>query len=107
MVRWEEQFGYALESGQRNLDALRDGFEFDVPSDGGHVFELVRPDVIWQEDARWLLGLLAIAQEHSLVHLALGRRFFTLLIVPNESPLIGQAIEQITVPYPYWSPHEK
>src|SRR5213594_2563156 len=70
MFRWEEQFGYQLVHGSRNLDALRDGFEVDVPAGDGVVLELFQPDLIWREDSRWLLGLLAIASEHSRYHLA-------------------------------------
>jgi hypothetical protein len=104
IFRWEEQFGYRLGDGSRNLDALRDGFEFDVPASGGLVFELFRPDVVWREDPRWLLGLLAIASEHSRYHLACGRRFFTLLVLPEDSPMIGQEFDEIGVPCAYWDP---
>lgn len=101
---WEQQFGYTLDPGKRNLDALRDGFEFDIPGSGRRVFEIIRPDIAWQEDSHWLLGLLSIAQEYSRNELALGRRFFTLLVVPEGSPLIGQTIETKTVPTPFWNP---
>ncbi len=102
LLGWEEQFGYALRPDSRNLDALRDGFEFSIPQGGGRVFEIIRPDRAWREDRRWLCGLLSIAQEHSRQQLALGRRFFTLLVVPEDSPLIGAAIEEVTVPGVYW-----
>jgi hypothetical protein len=104
ILRWQQQFGYALDSGSRNLDALRDGFEFAVSEPGGKVFELVRADVAWQEDARWLLGLLAFAQEATRRQLALGKRFFTLLVLPETSPLIGQTIDTTTVPVMFWNP---
>src|SRR5215475_12230796 len=65
LFRWEEQFGYRLSDGSRNLNALRDGFDFDVPQPAAIVFELLQPDVLWREDSRWTLGLLAIASEHS------------------------------------------
>jgi hypothetical protein len=104
MFRWEEQFGYRLSDGSCNLNALRDGFEFDVPVPGGVVFELFQPDLIWKEDAQWLLGLLAIASEHSRRHLACGRRFFTLLVLPGPSPMIGQKCDNIVVPCAYWNP---
>lgn len=104
MLEWQKQFGYTLEPDNRNLDALRDGFEFDVTADGGKVLELVRADVAWQEDARWLLGVLAIAEEASRRQLALGKRFFTLLVLPEKSPLVGKVIESTTVPVPFWSP---
>jgi len=104
MLRWQAQFGYSLGTGDRNLDALRDGFEFDVPEGGGRVLEVVRADLAWQEDPRWLVGLLSIAQEHSRRQLALGRRFFALLVIPEHSLLVGAAIEQTQVPCPFWSP---
>jgi hypothetical protein len=66
--------------------------------------EVVRADLAWLEDPRWLLGVLSIAQEHSRRQLALGRRFFTLLVLPEHSPLAGVAIEQTEVPCPFWSP---
>lgn len=31
LFRWEEQFGYVLTAGRRSLDALRDGFDFEIP----------------------------------------------------------------------------
>lgn len=104
LFRWEEQFGYRLSDGSRNLDALRDGFDFDVPVSGGLVFELLQPDTLLAKDSRWLLGLLAIASEHSRYHLACGRRFFTLLVLPEGSSMIGQKFDEIAVPCAYWSP---
>jgi hypothetical protein len=107
LLSWEEQFGYSLNSDDRNLDRLRDGFSCleASESDGGRVLELIRPDLAWQEDSCWLLGLLSIAQEHSRWELALGRRFFTLLVIPdNTSPLIGQVIAESQVSVPFWSP---
>lgn len=104
MFRWEQTFGYRLSAGSRNLDALRDGFEFDVPALGGLVFEVFQPDAVWREDSRWLLGLLAIASEHSRYHLACGRRFFTLLVLADDSRLIGQKCDEIAVPCAYWNP---
>lgn len=104
IFRWEEQFGYRLSDGSRNLNALRDGFDFNVPASGGLVFELFQPDAICREDSRWLLGLLAIASEHSRYHLACGRRFFTLLVLPEGSSMIGQKFDEIAVPCAYWSP---
>ena len=101
MLCWEEQFGYALRPDSRNLDGLRDGFEFSVPDEGRLVLELLGADTAWVEDPRWVLGLLEIAQEKSLHQLALGRRFFTLLILPSGSPLIGQPIGSAAVPVPY------
>lgn len=107
MLRWEERFGYRLEPGNRNLDALSDGFNFPLAEYGAKVFELVRPDAAWREDSEWLLGLLTIAMEASLRELALGRSFFSLLVVPDKSPLIGQTISKMTIPCVFWSPcHE-
>lgn len=105
LLHWEQQFGYTLGPDNCNLNALRDGFEFNIPEGGGRVFEILQADLAWQEDPRWLCGLLAIAQEQSLRQLALGRRFFALLIVSDEqSPVIGTVVDQATVPGPFWSP---
>jgi len=38
---WENQFGYSLSPESRNLNALRDGFEFEVKGGQGIVFELL------------------------------------------------------------------
>ena len=104
LLDWERRFGYALGPDDRNLDALRDGFEFDIPDGGGQVFEIIGADLVRQEDPQWLCGLLSIAREKSLRQLALGRRFFALLVVPERSPLIGAPIERIEIPVPFWSP---
>lgn len=101
LFRWEEQFGYSLAPDNGNLAALHDGFWFEVSESGGRVFELHRADLAWEEDSRWLLGLLGIAREHSHRQLALGRRFFTLLVLPQGSPLVGEVIEDARVPGPY------
>ena len=107
LLSWEEQFGYSLKSDDRNLNRLRDGFSFLEASktDGGRVLELIRPDLAWQEDSWWLLGLLSIEQEHSRWQLALGRRFFTLLVMQDDtSPLIGKVIDENQVPSLFRSP---
>lgn len=52
LLNWEQQFGYALGPDNRNLDALREGFEFASSGDGGWGFEIIRPDVAWHEDRR-------------------------------------------------------
>ena len=104
LLCWEQQFGYALGPDSRNLNALRDGFEFAIPDGSGRVFEAIRPDIAWQEDRPWLCGLLAIAQEQSRQQLALGRRFFALLVVPEGSPFIGAVVEEVRVPAAYWDP---
>jgi len=109
LLRWEAQFGYTLTSDSRNLDALRDGFEFDLRPGQGHVLELLHADVAHREDPRWLLGLLAIAHERSRWELALGARFFVTLILDRlplnrHSPLIGVPFETLSVPGPFWHP---
>jgi hypothetical protein len=98
LFRWEENFGYQVTVEPRNLDALRDGFDFTIPESGGLVFELIRPDVLWVEDPRWLMGLLSIAREYSRWKLALGQRFFTFLVLPAETTLIGTQIDVCVVP---------
>lgn len=74
-LRWEDQFGYKLTPEKRNLDALRDGFEFDLQPGQGHVLELLNAEVAHREDPKWFTGLLAIAHEHSRRKLALGAVF--------------------------------
>jgi hypothetical protein len=103
ILGWHTQFGYSLGPGDRNLDTLRDGLEFDIPEGGGRLLEVVRADLAWREDPAWFLGLLSIAQEHSLRQLALGRRFFALLTIPDYSPLIGVGIKLTQIPCPFWS----
>jgi hypothetical protein len=103
-LRWREQFGYSLDSENRNLNALRDGFDFPIPEGGRLVFEVIRPDLAWEEDQRWLCGLLAIAQEHGREQLAMGRRFFALLVVPEQSPFVGAVVEEVRAPGIYWNP---
>jgi hypothetical protein len=74
--RWQEQFGYILSPDSRNLDALRDGFDFDLRPGQSHVLELLSAEVAHRENREWLSGLLAIAHEYSRWQLALGARFF-------------------------------
>lgn len=104
-LRWRAEFGYALKGGNRNLDALNDGFRnLDVPAEGGLVLEFVSAETAWREDPEWFLGLLRIASNHSRYHLALGNRFFVLLVVSKNSPLIGQTYGELELPVPFWSP---
>lgn len=106
LFRWEERFGYSLEIGVPSFASLRDGFEFEIPAGGGHVLELIRPERIWTDDRGWSAGLLWIAQEHTREQLALGRRFFVLLVVGDErSPLVGQVVEEVKIPAPFWGSH--
>jgi hypothetical protein len=103
MLRWEKQFGYKLKPESRNLNALRDGFEFDLKPGQGHVLEVLNAEVAHREDRHWLFGLLAIAHEHSRWQLALGARFFATLYLDRESPLIGARYETLSVPVPFWT----
>jgi hypothetical protein len=103
MFRWEEQFGYKLTRESQNLNALRDGFEFDLKPGQGHVLELLNAEVAHNEDPHWLSGLLAIAHEHSRRHLALGARFFAMLVLDRGNPLIGAPFETLSVPVPFWT----
>jgi hypothetical protein len=102
LFRWEEQFGYVLSGDSRNLDALRDGFEFPVKPGNGMVFELLNTGIAHSENSHWLAGLLSIASEYSLQQLALGACFFTTLILEVESKLVGQVYESLAVPVPFW-----
>lgn len=102
LFRWEEQFGYELTGeGGLNLDALRDGFEFELQPGKGRALELKGAEDAYNEDSYWLLSLLAIAHEYSTWQLALGARFFVLLFLDRGSPLIGQQYESLGVPDPY------
>jgi hypothetical protein len=103
MFRWEEQFGYSLKPESRNLNALRDGFEFDLKPGQGHVLEMLNAEVAYREDPHWLSGLLAIAHEHSRWQLALGARFFVTLFLDRNCPLIGMRYETLSVPVPFWT----
>jgi hypothetical protein len=103
LFRWEEQFGYEFtaEDGL-NLDALRDGFEFELQPGEGRVLELRGAEEAFHEDSYWLLSLLAIAHEYSTWQLAIGARFFVLLFLDPGSSLIGQQYRSLGVPsYPY------
>jgi len=68
------------------------------------VFELLRPDVLFKEDAKWVQVLLDIASEQSRIQLAAGLRLFTLLVVPPDSELLGQRAYEVTVPACWWQP---
>ncbi len=101
-LQWRERFGYELSATSRNLDALRDGFDFRVPDAGGVTLVLRGFAAAWREDAAWCRGLLDIVSETSLRELALGRRFFaTLVLADAASPLVGKALEGRVIPSPY------
>ncbi|HWE97219.1 MAG TPA: hypothetical protein VG269_24885 [Tepidisphaeraceae bacterium] len=101
MFRWEEQFGYALKAESRTLNALRDGFEFGIKPGQGVVLELLNAEVAHREDPHWFCGLLSIAHEYSRVQLALGAKFFTVLILPRDSTLVNISYQELSVPYPF------
>ena len=102
LFRWEENFGYELRwHDGSSLDALRDGFEFEIQPGEGKVLELRGADEAYREDSYFLLCFLAIAHEHSLEQLALGARFFMVLFLDRGSPLIGQPFESVGVPDAY------
>jgi hypothetical protein len=106
-LRWQEQFGYSLEAESRNLNALRDGFLSEEWHSDALVLELHNAEQAWRNEPDWLLGVLSIAQEHSLAELAIGRRFFVVLILEMASPLIGQKVETHIVPCVYLRPGPK
>ena len=99
--RWEEQFGYRVSPENRNLNALRDAFDFQLKPGGGHVLELLNAEAAHREDPDWLAGLLSIAHEYFLCQLALGARFFVTLYLDRASPLIGVRYDELSVPLPF------
>ena len=105
LLKWQEQFGYRLSPESRNLDALRDGFlEGPLSSHGISVLELEGIEQAWMEDSQWLRGFLSIVQEESLIELALGKRFFCVLLVQSStSTLIGAELESPTIGVPFSS----
>jgi hypothetical protein len=102
LFRWKEQFGYELSADRApGLDALRDGFEFDLQPGERKVLELKNADVAYRENRRWCLELLYIAHEHAIEQLALGARFFMVLFLDPRSRLIGKKYESLVVPDTY------
>src|SRR5688572_21878414 len=101
LFRWEEEFGYRLDTGKGNLDALADGFDFPALTGGRTALILNGVDTLGEERAR-ILGLLSIASDHSTYHLALGSRFITVLPLSNESPLPHATFSSQKVPHA-WS----
>lgn len=98
LFKWEEQFGYTYEG--HSLDALNDGFTFDVPEEGGVVLELQRLDLLWLENPHWSTGLLSIASDYSRREMASGRRFFAIVTTKPGAPIIEQVFGEQTVPWP-------
>ncbi len=102
LLKWRENFGYELLGESRNLAALNDGFDFEVPDEGGLSLLIANFSVAQEEDRVWSDGFLSIVAEHSLRHLACGRRLFALLQVnDDESPEVGHTYEKLSVPYPF------
>jgi hypothetical protein len=102
---WVNQFGYAFEEGEGNLDALADGFSFPFSEQRGHVLVVSNPDILATSKPAWFDAFLEIASDHSLIHLACGSRFFVLLIVGRESTLPGRVYGQTKIPLSYWNPN--
>lgn len=99
MLDWRGQFGYELTSASRNLNALRDGFEVDRIAGHCGVLVLRAFSTAWQEDAGWSRGFLNIVRERSLRQLAVGRRFFGVVGVPDaDSALVGQRLRDDGIP---------
>jgi hypothetical protein len=105
LFSWQAQFGYHLDDGTEsppNLNALRDGFGFSESPGSRRILAVERLESVWDFDASWSAGLLAIASEYSRVQLALGRRFLTLVALPEVSPLVGIAFESLQIPFFGW-----
>jgi hypothetical protein len=63
-----EQFGYALSPESWNLNALRDGFDFNLQAGTGAVIELVNADKAFSEDSGWFLNLIISQAKLSSKH---------------------------------------
>lgn len=87
LLRWEEQFGYSPRGRVVSLDALNDGFDFDVPDDGLVALVISGGDAVAATDLRWFMVLLEIAARHSRYHMAGGRRFITVVVASPRSRL--------------------
>ncbi|HXU07177.1 MAG TPA: hypothetical protein VN903_39760 [Polyangia bacterium] len=105
MFSWSAQFGYQLDDGSEvppNLDALRDGFGFAASPSERRVLSLGRMESLWNLDPNWAAGFLAIAAEYSRIQLAVGRRFLTVVALPEGSSLVGARFESLVIPYFGW-----
>ena len=105
LLEWQDQFGYRLSPDSRNLDALRDGFlEGPLAKHGPSVLEIEGVEQAWKEDPQWLRAFLSIAQEESLIELALGKRLFSVVLIQSStSPLVGADLDSQTIGVPYSS----
>jgi hypothetical protein len=99
LLDWEGKFG-PFNPSSRNLDALNDGFDFDLNPGQGHVLELKQAHLAYDEDPRWTLGLLSITRHYSRCQLALGVRFITLVGVNSNSNIIGATVDSIYLNHP-------
>lgn len=104
LLKWNK-VGSPFHTAESSLDALNDGFDLHVPDKGGLVLELLQPEAIWEADEPWLLGMLALSQRHTRASLLLGRRYFVLLVLADESPLIGAVTEVFQIPAPFSDPN--
>jgi hypothetical protein len=107
MFDWLGQFGYPMEDGKGNLDALADGFSFPVSRERGRVLVVQHPETLASAQPRWFDGFLEIASNHSLFHLACGSRFFLLLVLARESSLSGRVYGTCGIPVTYWNPNAR
>ncbi len=100
---WEENFGYRPEVPP--YAALHDGFgQYCLDLNEPTVLEPVGADVAWNHDAKWLRLMLELAMSNCIDQLARGRRFFTLIALSHESPLLGQAFtRELAFGYHDWS----
>jgi hypothetical protein len=104
---WQGQFGYPMEDGKGNLNALADGFSFPISLERGRVLVVQNPEKLASLHPSWFDGFLEIASNHSLFHLACGSRFFLLLVLARESSLPGRAYASSTIPRSYWNPNAR
>src|SRR3569833_1075404 len=101
IFRWEEQFGYLLSIERRNLDAVSDGFRFDM-SGYGILLDILGAEAAWREDRRWFMGLLSIASDASHGYLSVGERLLTVVPVPEYLSLpVGKTLRKQRLGW-YW-----
>jgi len=101
LFRWMEQFGYRLEDGKGNLDAINDGFFVPSAPGRGAALRISGADELPEEQRSWFLGVLSIAMDHSLQELAVGRAVLILLPLAEGSPLVGRTVSTVAIPRPH------
>jgi hypothetical protein len=104
---WQSQFGYPIEEGSGNLNALADGFSFPISAQRGSVLVVQNPEALASSRPDWFNVFLEIASDHSLLHLACGSKFFLLLVLARESSLPGRTYGTRTIPVAYWNPNAR